>query len=95
MVDEGIEFTLPVLVLDHVAYIERNLSFIKSVVKWHAREGVKECEGLKLFKLRTVRVPKEEEGRAIIRVVKHVYLHHFSRQLNLIGWQEAPPIPRC
>ena len=67
MADEGIEYSLPALVIDHVANIERNICFVKSIVKRYAREGVKEGEGLKLFKIRTVRVPTEEQGRPIIR----------------------------
>ena len=64
---EGIEFTLPAAVIDHVANTERNLGFIRSKVSRHAREGVKEGDGLTMFKVRKVRVPAEEEGRAIIR----------------------------
>ena len=65
--NEGVEFTLPAAVIDHVANTERNLSFIRSKVKRHAREGVTEGDGLTMFKARLVRVPTEEEGRAIIR----------------------------
>ena len=36
-------------------------------MKRHAKEGVKEGDGLKLFKIRKVRVPTEEDGRAFIR----------------------------
>ena len=67
LADEGIEFTLPAVVIDHVANTDRNLSFIKSKVYRHAREGVKEGDGLTMFKVRKVRVPAEEEGRAIFR----------------------------
>ena len=67
MANEGIAFTLPALVIDHLANTERNLGFIKSKVKRHARESVKEGDVLKLFKIRKVRVSTEEEGREIIR----------------------------
>ena len=67
MAGEGIEFTLPAVVIDHVANTDRNLSFIRSKVNRHAREGVKEGSGLTLFKARKVRVQAEEEGRTIFR----------------------------
>ena len=67
LANEGIEFTLPWAVIDHVANTERNLGFIRSKINRHAREGVKEGDGLTLYKVRKVRVPVEEEGRAIIR----------------------------
>ena len=67
MANEGVEFTPPVAVIDHVANTERNLSFIRSKVKRHAREGVSEGDGLTMFKIRPVKVPTEEEGREIIR----------------------------
>ena len=67
MADEGVEFSLPALVIDYVANTERNISFVKSIVKRYAKEDVKEGEGLKLFKIRKVRVPTEEQGRQIIR----------------------------
>ena len=62
LANEGIEFTLPAVVIDHVANTDRNLSFIKSKVHRHAREGVKEGDGLTLFKVRKVRVPAKEEA---------------------------------
>ena len=67
MAEEGIEFNLPVAVIDHVANTERNLSFIRSKVNRHAREGVKEGDGLTMFKARKVRIQAEEEGRTIFR----------------------------
>ena len=67
LAEEGIEFTLPAVVIDHVANTDRNLSFIRSKVNHHAREGVKEGDGLTLFKVRKVRVQAEEEGRTIFR----------------------------
>ena len=67
MTNEGVAFTLSALVIDHVANTERNLGFIKRKAKRHEEEGVKEGDGFKLFKIRKVRVPMEEEGRAIIR----------------------------
>ena len=45
LADEGIEFTLPAAVIDHVANTDRNISFIKSKVYRFAREGVKEGDG--------------------------------------------------
>ena len=59
MADEGIEFALPVVVLDHIANTERNLGFIKSKVKRLAREGILEGDGLSRFKIRKVRVPAD------------------------------------
>ena len=90
MAEEGINFTLPALVLDHLANTDRNLSYVKSIVKKYAKVGVKEGEGLKLFKIRTVRVPTEEEGRPIIRTENMVILqcelsdahHAIYRALN-------------
>ena len=74
MAEEGINFTLPALVLDHVANTDRNLSYIKCVVRKYAKVGVTEGDGLKLFKIRTVRVPTEEEGRPIIRTENMIIL---------------------
>ena len=51
---EGIGFYLPMVVIDHIAHTESNLSFIKSKVKGCAKEGVEEGEGLILFKIRRV-----------------------------------------
>ena len=92
MADEGIEFTLPAVVIDHVANTERNLSFIRSKVKRHAREGVKEGDGLTLFKARKVRVQAEEEGRTIFRTELMIVVkceisdahHAIYRNLNQI-----------
>ena len=53
--------------IDHVANTERNLGFIRSKVNRHARERVKQGDGLTLFKVRKVRVQAEEEGRTIFR----------------------------
>ena len=64
---EGVAFNLPAVVVDHVADTEENLSWVKSKIKRCAREGIKEGEGLKMFKIRTTQVPAEEEGRSIIR----------------------------
>ena len=52
---------------DLIADEEENLSWVKSKIKRCAREGIKEGEGLKMFKIRTTQVPAEEEGRSIIR----------------------------
>ena len=51
LADEGIEFTLPATVIDHVANTDRNISFIRSKVYRHYREGAKEGDGLTLFKV--------------------------------------------
>ena len=67
MANECVAFTLPTAVIDHVANTDRNLSFIRSKVKRHAREGVSEGDGLTMFKVRRVRVPADKERRAIIR----------------------------
>ena len=92
MAEEGIEFTLPVAVIDHVANTERNLSFIRSKVNRHAREGVKEGDGLTMFKARKVRVQAEEEGRTIFRTELMIVVkceisdahHAIYRDLNQI-----------
>ena len=63
MAEEGVEFNLPVVVIDHVANTERNLGFIRHKVNRHAREGVKQGDGLTMFKARKVRVQAEEDGR--------------------------------
>ena len=47
---EGIAFNLPAVVVDHVANTEENLSWVKSKIKRCAKEGIKEGEGLNLFK---------------------------------------------
>ena len=68
MANEGVAFTLLVIVIDHVANTDRNLGFIRSKVKRHSREGVTEGDGLKMFKVRKVRVSTEEEAhQKIIR----------------------------
>ena len=67
MVEEGLEFSLPVVVIDHVANTERNLGFVRHKVNRHASEGVKQGSGLTMFKARKVRVQAEEEGRTIFR----------------------------
>ena len=90
LANEGIEFTLPAVVIDHIANTERNLGFIRSKINRHAREGVEEGDGLTLYKVRKVRVPAEEEGRAIIRTELMIILkckisdahHAIYRDLN-------------
>ena len=67
LASEGVAFNLPAVVVDHVADTEENLSWVKSKIKKCAREGIKEGEGLNMFKIRTTQVPAEEEGRSIIR----------------------------
>ena len=92
MAEEGIEITLPVAVIDHVANTDRNLGFIRSKVNRHAREVVKEGDGLTLFKARKVRVQAEEEGRTIFRTELMIVVkskisdahHAIYRDLNQI-----------
>ena len=67
MAEEGIEFTLPAAVIDHVVNTDRNLGYVRNKVKRLAREGITEGDGLTMFKIRKVRVPAEENGRSIIR----------------------------
>ena len=67
LAQEGIGFYLPIVVIDHIADTETNVSFIKSRVKNCAKEGVDEGEGLNLFKIRRVQVRAEVEGRKVIR----------------------------
>ena len=64
---EGIGFYLPLVVVDHVADTESNLSFIKSKIKACAKEGVEEGDGLNLFKIRKVTVSVEVKGELITR----------------------------
>ena len=64
MAEEGIEFTLPVAVIDHVANTHRNLGFVRNKVNRPARERITEGDGLTMFKVRKVRVPAEEDGRS-------------------------------
>ena len=64
LASEGIGFYLPIVVIDHIADTESNLSFIKSKVKGCAKEGV---EGLNLFKIRRITVKAEVKVRATIR----------------------------
>ena len=93
MVEEGIDVTLPVAVIDHVANTDRNLSFIRSKVNRHAREGVEEGDGLTLFKARKVRVQAAEKGRTIFRTELMIVVkckisdahHAIYRDLNQIN----------
>ena len=39
MAEEGVEFNLPVVVIDHVANTDMNLGFFRHKVNRHAREG--------------------------------------------------------
>ena len=48
---EGVAFNLPAVVVDHVADTEENLSWVKSKINRCSREGTKEGEGLKMFKI--------------------------------------------
>ena len=87
---EGVAFNLPAVVVDHIANTEENLSWVKSKIKKCAREGIKEGEGLKMFKIRTTQVPAEEEGRSIIRTELMIFVrctlsdahHAIYRELN-------------
>ena len=54
------------VVEDNVANTKSNLSFVKSIKKRCAREGIKEGDRISLFKIRKVKVQAEEEGRSII-----------------------------
>ena len=74
LASEGVAFNLPAVVVDHVADTEENLSWVKSKIKKCAREGIKEGEGLKMFKIRTTQVPAEEEGRSIIRTELMIFI---------------------
>ena len=65
---EGIGFYLPIVVIDHVADTESNLSFIKSKIKTCAKEGVEEGDGLNLFKIRRVLVNAKVKGESITRI---------------------------
>ena len=67
LVQEGIGFYLPIVVIDHISDTVTNLSFIKSRVKSCAKEGVEEGDGLNLFKIRRVLVRTEVKGRKVIR----------------------------
>ena len=67
---EGIGFYLPIVVVDHVADTESNISFIKSKIKRCAKEGVEDDDddGLNLFKIRRVPVNAMVDGNMIIRM---------------------------
>ena len=92
LANEGVAFNLPAVVVDHIADTEENLSWVKSKIKKCAREGIKEGEGLKMFKIRTTQVPAEEEGRSIIRTELMILIqcklsdahHAIYRELNQI-----------
>ena len=51
---EGIGFYLLIVVVDHVADTESNISFVKSKIKKCAKDGVEDDndDGLNLFKIR-------------------------------------------
>ena len=51
LANEGIKFNIPAVVVDHVADRDENLSWVKSKIKRCAKEGIKEGEGLNLFKI--------------------------------------------
>ena len=67
LANEGIGFYLPIDVVDHIADIESNLSFIKSKINKCAREGIEQGDGLNLFKVRRTSVKAEEQGQPIIK----------------------------
>ena len=53
-----------VWILDWLKYPTKKVySFMKNNIKRCAKEGIKEGEVFKLFKIRTTQVPAEEEGR--------------------------------
>ena len=52
------------ITMENLYSMESNLSYIKSKVKRCARENIKEGDGLNSFKIRRVKVPAEENGRA-------------------------------
>ena len=92
LANKGVAFALPAIVIDHIANIEENLSWVKCKITKCAREGIKEGEGLKSFKIRTTQVPAEEEGRSIIIAELMIFVqckigdahHAIYRELNQI-----------
>ena len=82
---EGIGFCLPIVVVDHVADTESNLSFIKSKIKTCAREGVEEGDGLNLFKIRRVPVNAKVKGELIPRTEIYRTLNNLSHIKQSIG----------
>ena len=65
---EGIGFYLPIVVVDHVADTESNISFVKSQIKKCAKEGVENGDGLNLFKIRRVPVKAMVDGNMITSI---------------------------
>ena len=70
LAQEGIGFYLPIVVVDHIADTESNVSFVKSKIKRCAKEGLEDDsdDGLNLFKIRRVRVNAIVDGNMIIRM---------------------------
>ena len=88
--EEGLEFNLPVVVIDHVANTERNLGFIRHKVYRHAREGVKQGDGLTMFKARKVRVQAEEEGKTGTQLPVYNSLNRVQRILSTLERPSGP-----
>ena len=65
--NEGIGFYLPIVVVDHIADTESNISFIKSKIKKCAKEGIEQGDGLNLFKVRRTSVKAVEQGQPITK----------------------------
>ena len=93
LANEGIKFNIPAVVVDHVADRDENLSWVKSKIKRCAKEGIKEGEGLNLFKIRPTQVAAEDEGRSIIRTELMLIIqcklsdahHAIYRELNQVA----------
>ena len=70
LAQEGIGFYLPIVVVDHVADTESNISFVKSKIKKCAKEGVEDDndDGLNLLKIRKVPVNAMVDGNMIVRM---------------------------
>ena len=64
---EGIGFYLPIVVVDHVADTENNISFVKSRIKKCTKEGIENGDCLNLFKIRRVPVNATVDGNLITR----------------------------
>ena len=70
LASEGIGFYLPIVVVDHVADTESNISFVKSKIKKCAKEAVEDDDddGLNLFKIRRLPVNAMVDGNLIMRM---------------------------
>ena len=65
LANEGIEFKLHLLIIDHVANTETNLGYVKSKICAIVNMP-EDQDGIDLIKIKKVRVNAEEEGRKII-----------------------------